>query len=273
MKIIDLQLQFISSKLSIGNTPRFIGLHHSGGIGTIEGYHQLHQNNGWAGLGYNFFVDLDGSIFKGRPIEYVPAAILNHNYDSLHICANGNFETMVMPEVQREAIKELILYCNNIYPTIQGIYGHKDLMDTDCPGKNYPLEMMKNNLGKSLAQSTSSPIPSTAKSPFSIQNEVCKLQHILNVMGIADKAGNKLSEDGCIGPLTIEALSKIAVKRGDVGPIVGWIQEKLGISVDNIYGAYPWHETYDSIINFQRNNKLVVDGIVGVNTFIKLASQ
>jgi N-acetylmuramoyl-L-alanine amidase len=262
MNIIDLGLKF--KEMTPGNIPRTMYLHHSGGIRTVAEYHQQHLDQGWAGLGYNFAVDIDGKVYKGREPKFLPAGILGFNQDSLHIVAIGNFENMVMPDVQRESIKELIPYCKNLYSTIREVKGHGEVMATDCPGKNYPLQAMKDTFILGLIPVVIVPTPSP------IQNRAFKLQHILNTMGFTDASGHKLVEDGWIGDRTKEALSKVAVKRGQTNLLVGWIQEELHIHVDNEYGASPYRETYDAIVNYQRSKQLVVDGVAGINTILKL---
>jgi hypothetical protein len=264
MNIIDLGLKF--KEMTPGNTPRQLYLHHSAGINTVQAYHQQHLNLGWAGLGYNFIVDLDGKVYKGRDPKYVPAGIFGHNQDSLHICAVGNFDNMVMPDIQREAIKELIHYCKSLYPTIKAVLGHKDEMATACPGKNYPLQTMKDTFTNGLIQVT---LLATAAP---IQNKVFKLQHALNAMGITDYYGRRLVEDGWMGPNTKAALEKVAVRRGDNNILVGWIQEQLNIKIDNDYGDAPWRQTYDAILNYQKSKGLIVDGVAGINTILKLVA-
>jgi len=262
MKIIDLGLKF--KAMTPGNIPRTLYLHHSAGINTVEAYHQMHLNLGWAGLGYNYVVDLDGKIYKGRPDNVVPAGVLGFNQDSLHICAIGNFDNMIMPDVQKESIKELICYLKSLYPTIKDIKGHGEVTSTACPGQNYPMQVMKDTFHIGLIQvayfAPTNPI----------QNKVFKLQHILNAMGITDANGNRLVEDGWTGTHTNQALEKVAVRRGANNPLVGWLQEQLGIAVDNDYGNAPWHGTYDALINYQTNNSLYVDGVAGINTILKM---
>lgn len=265
MEIIDLGLKF--ETMQLGNTPRYIGLHHSGGIQTVKAYHKMHINErGWSGLGYNFVVDLDGKIYKGRDPKYVPAGILGHNKDSLHICAIGNFENMVMPSVQKESLKWLVAYCITTWPTIKSAKGHKELMDTDCPGKNYPLNDIRAVVTHGLIIAPVKPTPSP------IHNKVFKLQHALNAMHITDDLGRKLVEDGWMGDNTRAALKKVVVRRGDKHALVGWIQEQLGIKVDNLYGWPPYHETYDAIGKFQKTKGLVVDFTPGYYTLLKMAS-
>lgn len=264
MNIIDLGLKFQS--MIPNNTPRYIGLHHSGGIQTVMTYHQMHLNKGWAGLGYNFIVDLDGKIYKGRDPKYRPAGILDHNKDSLHICAIGNFENMVMPAVQKESLKWLVDYCMKTWSTIKTVRGHKELNATDCPGKNYPLNDIR-------AVSTNGLIPKPiVDTPSPIHNKIFKLQHALNAMRITDGLGMRLVEDGWMGDKTKEALKKVIVHRGDKSVLVGWIQDQLGVTVDNMYGWDPHHETYDAIGKYQIRNSLKLDFTPGYWTLVKMAT-
>jgi hypothetical protein len=114
------------------------------------------------------------------------------------------------------------------------------------------------------------PIITPVQPRFDGNENVRKLQEILNELKITDENGNKLDEDGKVGKHTRGALQKVAVRRGDKNLLVGWIQEQLHISVDNNYGAYPYHQTYDAIVNYQRSKQLVIDGIAGINTILKL---
>jgi N-acetylmuramoyl-L-alanine amidase len=266
MNIIDLALQFILSKLSGVNIPRILYLHHSAGVNTVEAYHDQHKKKGWAGLGYNFIVGLDGKVYKGRDPKFIPAGCLGFNTNSLHICAIGNFDNIIMPEVQKQALKELVQYCKIQFPTLTAIKGHKEApYATACPGKNYPLAEIKDVFVNGLA-----PVVTPKPTPSPIRAKVFKLQHILNELGYTDENGNRLIEDGWIGAHTLAALKKAVVRRGDKNKLVGWIQEQLAIKVDNSYGKSPYHETYDAICDFQRAKELKVDGVVGNNTWSKL---
>ena len=108
--------------------------------------------------------------------------------------------------------------------------------------------------------------PATTNSPVTTNAGVGQLQHILNNMGITDKNGNSLGEDGIMGALTLSALNKIIVKRGDNSDLVKWIQAKIGVSADGSYGP----NTFNALCEFQRSNDLAADGIVGPNTWAAL---
>lgn len=93
------------------------------------------------------------------------------------------------------------------------------------------------------------------------------LQHELNV-----QYGAGLVEDGILGTASQRALSRVTVSYGARGNITWLIQACLNIKgyntngIDSIFG----NGTKNAVGNFQRNNGLSVDFIVGKNTFIKL---
>lgn len=64
-------------------------------------------------------------------------------------------------------------------------------------------------------------------------------------------------------------MGMIYYKRGSTGAVVKQIQEALYLLADGIYGAI----TEDAVKNFQRENGLTVDGIVGPATLAKLIPQ
>ncbi len=98
-----------------------------------------------------------------------------------------------------------------------------------------------------------------------LNNNVLAYQKICNTMGIRDKNGNKLVEDGILGELTLSTVSKFGlIKKGNQSAIVGWIQEIVGTTQDNIFG----NNTEVKVKEYQKKHKLTVDGIVGTNTLI-----
>lgn len=110
----------------------------------IYDVHNYHKNsNGWIGIGYNFFVEKDGTIYEARGFN-VGAGATNYNYNSLHVCFAGNFEEEEPTKEQIKAGKELVRYLISICPKTVRVIGHKDIGDTLCPGKNFPLEEFKN---------------------------------------------------------------------------------------------------------------------------------
>lgn len=144
-------MQIIETNLNFGamdkrtKTEQII-LHHSGVtvLQTVETIHNYHKNtNGWAGIGYHFYVRKNGSIYRGRPENMIGAHASGSNYNSIGICFEGNFEKEKMETKQLEAGKELVAYLKNKYK-IDTVKGHKEVgQGTECPGKNFPLAEMK----------------------------------------------------------------------------------------------------------------------------------
>ena len=75
-----------------------------------------------------------------------------------------------------------------------------------------------------------------------------------------------ISVDGVIGNETRTAMRKAVIRRGSNNCLVGFLQCRIGASVDNIFGA----NTEQKLREFQAKNGLEVDGIAGYNTWNKL---
>lgn len=126
---------------------RRIILHHAAAVTcTAQQIHQWHLANGWAGIGYHFFVRKDGRIYRGRPEDTVGAHAGNNNYDSIGICFEGSFDREQMNEVQRTAGAELVAYLKQKYG-ITTVQRHSDVNATGCPGGNFPFEAIANGGG------------------------------------------------------------------------------------------------------------------------------
>lgn len=143
MNIIKTGLKF-NSGLTKRNKTTHIVLHHASAKNcTVNDVHRWHINNGWAGIGYHFFVDKNGNVFEGRPVDKVGSHCSGHNQSTIGICAEGQFETETMTVSQKMAIAELLNYVQGLYPQAV-VVGHRELKATACPGKNYPLSELKN---------------------------------------------------------------------------------------------------------------------------------
>ena len=115
MKIIETNLKF--GTLSKRSSTKRIILHHAAMNGSVEAVHNVHKAKGWSGIGYHFYVRKDGSIYRGRPEYAIGAHASGSNYNSIGICAEGNFENETMSDAQKNSIKELVAYLKNKYKT------------------------------------------------------------------------------------------------------------------------------------------------------------
>lgn len=280
MNIIETNLKF-KSMSKRQSTDRLI-LHHSACSNcTAEQIHQWHLNNGWEGAGYHFLVRKDGNVYRLRPEEYIGAHAYGSNYNSIGICAEGNFENETMPEAQKNSLIELVSYLKGKYG-ISKVLKHSDVNNTACPGKNYPFNEIVN--GKVEERHEVSGIIADIQSKLNskygyniaIDNIYGVDTHKHMVMALQTEfnkqLGSKLVIDGIFGSATKRACP--VLKNGMSGNITWLVQSMLlikGYSVgnssnDSIYGS----GTISGVKIFQSKNGLVVDGLCGSNTFEKL---
>ena len=141
MNIIDVGLKFKS--LSYGNKPNKLVLHHAEASKcTVQDIHSWHLSNGWSGIGYHYFIRKDGSVYRGRPDGAIGAHCQGSNTNTLGICFEGNYMKETIPAAQYNAGIDLIKYLIGKYGNLP-IYGHKELLATECPGSKFPLTDFK----------------------------------------------------------------------------------------------------------------------------------
>lgn len=109
---------------------------------------------------YTFLIGKDGTIYKGRPIQFENAANLGRNAQSISVCVIGNFHPGSVgysghPSPQQVlAMMDLALHLHQTYPQIIRTIGHRDVAkmfypdtlnpndpeygkySTACPGDN-----------------------------------------------------------------------------------------------------------------------------------------
>lgn len=146
MQIQKTNLQFNGTLVKRGRTDGIL-LHHAAGVGSVESIHNYHKNTKkWAGIGYNFYIRLDGSIWEGRGWDKVGAhagASSGYNGKTIGICFEGNYsELTAMPEAQYAAGVWLIKEAFKRYGKIP-VWGHREVYATACPGRNFPLDKFK----------------------------------------------------------------------------------------------------------------------------------
>lgn len=147
--------------LKYGNNPKEIIIHNADHPNcTVYDIDRWHKNNGWSGIGYQYFIRKNGEIWRGRPENAIGAHTVDHNSKSIGICLEGSFNKENPSAAQLNSLKELILDIRKRRGNIS-IYGHKDFNNTDCPGKNFPLKDVKNmnftvNVGSNNIESNNS---------------------------------------------------------------------------------------------------------------------
>lgn len=164
MVIQDAGLVF-KGRLSKRSSTEYIFLHHAAGDGSVLAIHNYHLALGWSGIGYNFYVRKDGSIWRGRGLDTVGAhAGGNYNSRSVGICAEGNFQKDFMFSVQKQSLIELLAYVWQHYPNAK-VVGHRDMDYTACPGRNFPFGEIVSGAQKLMAAEPKPPEAPPAPDP------------------------------------------------------------------------------------------------------------
>ena len=145
MEIKNANLKFKGALTRRASTSEIV-LHHTAvtvkqSVEVIHNYYLNRKDDNFLGIGYNFYVRKDGTVWQGRPIWAQGGHCFYHNHKSVGICFEGDFDKETMGEKQYKAGVELIKYVLSVYPGCT-IYKHKQLNDTACPGKNFPFDKM-----------------------------------------------------------------------------------------------------------------------------------
>lgn len=103
-------------------------------VRAVERYHV--ENNGWAGIGYNFLVAPSGRVYEGRGWRYRGAHAGPVNGESIGVCLLIDGSVTPANEATIRAVRELIragLEAGEIASDYT-VSGHRDHMPRTCPG-------------------------------------------------------------------------------------------------------------------------------------------
>ncbi|WP_291649370.1 peptidoglycan recognition family protein [Clostridium sp.] len=136
-----------SSSLNYDFKPEMIVYHHTVDNNmTPQKIDEIHKGRGWSGIGYHFYIRKDGTIYRGRPENAVGAHAPSVNSRAFGIAIEGNFNIENLTQNQMNSIIELSNHLITKY-NIRDLKRHKDVRNTECPGKNFPFEEIKSKLG------------------------------------------------------------------------------------------------------------------------------
>lgn len=126
--------QLVERKL---NKVYLIILHHTASASaTVEGINNDHLKRGWAGIGYHFLIQPDGTVDEGRPIKYVGSHCAGNNTSSIGIALVGDFRKTKPTDAQIKSLNELVKQLKRQVPTAKRVLNHNDLYKTACPVVN-----------------------------------------------------------------------------------------------------------------------------------------
>ena len=116
---------------------------------TFEQCKKMHiKQNGWSDIGYNLYIERDGSIHQGRPFGSSLAHAKGHNTGFIAICYEGGLDANkkaadTRTEQQKQALTACQLFIERMYNITEWM-GHRDLSkDLNHDGVITPDEWMK----------------------------------------------------------------------------------------------------------------------------------
>ena len=115
-----------------------------------------HKERGFAMIGYNYVIDLDGTVEIGRPLSRDGAHCntggtsgRSYNRHSIGICYVGGLDKNGKPAdtrtpEQKRALRDLVYKLMDAYPNIVEVIGHRDASpDRNKDGRITPNEWVK----------------------------------------------------------------------------------------------------------------------------------
>ena len=105
---------------------------------SVDTIRDWHLAKGWNDIGYHFYVDLDGTINKGRDIDKMGAHCKGHNRNSIGICYCGGVETDgktpkdTRTQEQKDSLLNVLKTLKAMYPEAV-IYSHNEFAAKACP--------------------------------------------------------------------------------------------------------------------------------------------
>ena len=205
-------------------------------VATIDAWH---KQNGWAGIGYHFFIRWGGALEDGRNLELTPAAQAGNNAGTIAICLHG-LKVANFTQNQFETLRALCHQINDAYGGKVTFHGHCEVAAKTCPVFDY-----RKILG--LTSTGLLPLQRSEKFP----------------------SINKYTVDGLDQLEKPEFRAELrpapTLKLDASGAPVKWLQQeltKLGYFTGALDGQFG-KRTRAAVLAFQADNDLVADGIFG----------
>lgn len=107
---------------------------------TVGNIRNWHLQRGFTDIGYHFVIYRDGSVHRGRPVEYAGAHTTGQNQNSIGICyiggcaADGKTPKDTRTPEQRFALFKLVYDIMQQYNiSISKVFGHREFANKACP--------------------------------------------------------------------------------------------------------------------------------------------
>jgi len=114
----------------------------------IRRYHIIDQ--GWADIGYHYGVEWihrGYEILVGRPLSMDGAHTLGMNDKAIGICVVGNYDVQYPMAAMIVKLVPLVRdLCEIFSIPKENVQGHRDYAAKSCPGKNFNLDLIRQEL-------------------------------------------------------------------------------------------------------------------------------
>lgn len=100
-----------------------------------------HRAKSWAGIGYHYVIDRDGTVGNGRPVEKTGAHVRGHNRGTIGVCLIGGWDSNEndrfldnFTKDQDAALTQLLAKLKAVYGSDVKVSGHNEYAAKACPG-------------------------------------------------------------------------------------------------------------------------------------------
>lgn len=153
---------------SLNEIYRTIVIHHTNNDSSISTNEQREQGRGFAAIGYHFFIDQQGNILQGRPLEVMGShagtgatsgPLADPDWGAVGIVLQGDYHHADdlflhsnVPAVQLQRLRELITALRSRFSAISTLLMHREVVRggtaTVCPGDSLvgPISDMRRDL-------------------------------------------------------------------------------------------------------------------------------
>jgi peptidoglycan hydrolase-like protein with peptidoglycan-binding domain len=263
----------------------------------------LHMNtNGWIDSGQHFTISRGGFVMEARHRSFETlnggtgmvqgAHCPGQNDIAIGIENEGTYTSVQPPAVLYNQLVALCAYiCQQYGLSSDRIYGHRDFINTQCPGDQLyaMLPKLRSDVATKLGTGNTTTRVWTTAQKGNINERAKTVQYLLRARGYSItvdgnfgtgtesvaksfQTSKGLPSDGIVGKTTWENLI-LNVQNGSSGDGVRAVQSQLasknyGVGVDGVFGT----GTTNAVKSFQTSKGLLSDGIVGPDTWAKLTA-